>query len=550
MTAYTDTSRIYRLAHSFSASASDIRRQAGRVQEVATGTEGKRGWIGQAGDAFRRASWEVHGDMLTFFDGFERTASTLNALGYQFDQVNNLLRQVQQLQETISMLQSEMWDADEHQRARLRHEISQLNWQLSDMKAQADNMFHRADSQASNAFQDVAALVNRLHITERAQSQTTATTSSSTWGKVSGFFHDLWHQAEEYVGDAQKNGGVAGGVIGFFEGLGDSVVDTLKGLWEMSAFNQAYQAMRDPEGTARKAREIWEDVKHPVETFQNWHPLDKAKVIWSSVVESWDRDIVNGNAYSRSKWAGYAAGVVLQAVATDGIAAEANIAAKAVTAERRAGEVFEATRLMQETAVVKEIVKPLPSKPMDGIFFTEKDPAWSWAEKHYDEWTRSLTAEEYEAVFAYSGPNYSNINAVLRGIESDYVGRNEEYVHFVSQALQKYPVPENIIVHRGTSLAAFGMLKDLPYEKWVGRTIPEQAFMSTSLVMEGSFPMPVYMEILVPKGTPGAFIGMISEYKQEVELLLDKGAQFRIHQVVQLENGRIKIIGEIVPKGE
>lgn len=84
----------------------------------------------------------------------------------------------------------------------------------------------------------------------------------------------------------------------FFQGMGDAVVDTAEGIWHV--------------------------VTHPIDTLEGLisslsHPIDTWNAIKTAVIDSWEKDVVNGDADSRAKWFGYAIGqVALSLVSTKG----------------------------------------------------------------------------------------------------------------------------------------------------------------------------------------------------------------------------------------
>lgn len=86
---------------------------------------------------------------------------------------------------------------------------------------------------------------------------------------------------------------------GFVTGVVDAVVATVEGLWNV--------------------------ITHPIETFNGLvyvvgHPVETAKSIWESIKRSWNNDVVNGDAESRSNWFGRAFGeVALAVVGTKGV---------------------------------------------------------------------------------------------------------------------------------------------------------------------------------------------------------------------------------------
>lgn len=173
--------------------------------------------------------------------------------------------------------------------------------------------------------------------------------------------------------------------------------------------------------------------------------------------------------------------------------------------------------------------------------------------KQYSDWEKSLTKEEREAFQAYTETkeNYKNINRVLRGKESNYIGNNEQYVQNIEGALNRAEVPEDIITYRGTTPSALGEIMDLSPEDMVGNILHDDAFVSTSvnpLVVEyGYSEKGVTLIIETPKGTPGAYIAPVSTIGLgEAELLLNKGQDMLILEVVDPNKNHLVLRVQIV----
>jgi NAD+--asparagine ADP-ribosyltransferase len=157
----------------------------------------------------------------------------------------------------------------------------------------------------------------------------------------------------------------------------------------------------------------------------------------------------------------------------------------------------------------------------------------------------NLSVSEREAVTEYTGTNYKNINAVLRGKETAYTGQNAEFAENISSALKKANVPEDVVVYRGASKSALGELKDLSKEDMVGKVIEDKGFMSTSMLENSSFNGDVKMKINVPKETNGAYVGEISYYP-EAEMLLDKGQKMIITEAAEDSIGRLILTCDVL----
>lgn len=180
--------------------------------------------------------------------------------------------------------------------------------------------------------------------------------------------------------------------------------------------------------------------------------------------------------------------------------------------------------------------------------FTSKLDAEAWADNAFSSWENSLTASESSAITAYTGDGcYQNINNVLRGFESQFEGNNAQIVEDISQAISKTSLPENVTLYRGTSKAMLGESQNIPPEQLVGEVIGDKAFMSTSLVPEGAFNGDLTLIIEAPAGSNGAFVGNLSQYPGEVEVLLNKGQQMLVKQVIDAGTSNMKLVVELIP---
>lgn len=155
------------------------------------------------------------------------------------------------------------------------------------------------------------------------------------------------------------------------------------------------------------------------------------------------------------------------------------------------------------------------------------------------EWAESLSKEHKAAIHSYTGTAYSNINARLRGLEKSFDPGNQECAIRIHQALSGASIPADCTVYRGVSSKALGMLRMLPDNMLVGKTFTDHGFMSTSLERNSAFGGDMLLEVDVPKGAHGAYVGNISSAGHyESEVLFDAGQQMRITGVRRDENGR------------
>ena len=156
-----------------------------------------------------------------------------------------------------------------------------------------------------------------------------------------------------------------------------------------------------------------------------------------------------------------------------------------------------------------------------------------------NKWSGSLPASQREAIHAYTGSAYANINSVLRGLSDRFSEGNYERAVEIHKALLSSPLPADCIVYRGVSSQALGKLKGLPDEALVGKVFRDKGFMSTSLNRGDAFGGDVLLEIEAPRGTPAAYVGHISQAGHyESEVLFDVNRIMKITSARRDMNGR------------
>ncbi|HEX9061422.1 MAG TPA: ADP-ribosyltransferase, partial [Clostridia bacterium] len=223
----------------------------------------------------------------------------------------------------------------------------------------------------------------------------------------------------------------------------------------------------------------------------------------------------------------YNAGLLSSSLAIIKGVSESELAIDQQIIEEELTELGAAETPAEVNAIKSEIIADIEAESIETsgfIKFFNTSEAQSWGSSSYSTWKNALSASEKSAITAYTGDEcYQNINAVLRGLESEYEGNNAEIVQELSQALSKSSIPQNITLYRGASKAMLGNLQNLPPEELVGEVISDKAFMSTSLVPAGAFNGDLTLIIEAPSGAEGAYIGNMSYYPGEAEVLLNKG---------------------------
>ena len=137
-----------------------------------------------------------------------------------------------------------------------------------------------------------------------------------------------------------------------------------------------------------------------------------------------------------------------------------------------------------------------------------------------NQWAEQLTTTQRSALRDYTDTSYSNINSSLRG-KSRFSAGNVEKATAIHQALSKATIPCACTVYRGASNAALGYLQNLSDDELVGHVIRDGGFLSTTLQPDSPFMGNVQFEISVPAGAHGAYIGSLSCFPDEDEVLFD-----------------------------
>lgn len=195
-------------------------------------------------------------------------------------------------------------------------------------------------------------------------------------------------------------------------------------------------------------------------------------------------------------------------------------------------------------------IKEKNKNVLDFKWYTRK--AESWGLQTFKEWKENLTTSEKDIVKGYTGSKYDPINEHLRKYEGK-LGKEgnekvENQIKDLDAALKKSKIPQNVNVYRRVSELQFGK----EYEdynlrqggiinkekvaklegKFRGQTFNQHSYMSTSLVQDphqsySNDRYPILLEITIPEGTQGAYIGDMSEYPGQYEMLINRGYTFK-----------------------
>ncbi|MFI5679319.1 ADP-ribosyltransferase [Streptomyces cellulosae] len=169
----------------------------------------------------------------------------------------------------------------------------------------------------------------------------------------------------------------------------------------------------------------------------------------------------------------------------------------------------------------------------------------AYGDANWNDFLDNLDPEAHNALHTYSDHYYTQINDPLR----EGVKLSDDMQHVVDnmdRVMGSHPVPENIMVVRGTDVSYLKLRSPLEME---GNFFDDPGYTSTSLGKDPAFAFqPVHLHLRVPKGTPALWIDHISANKGERELLLARGTGYKVTRVFQDAAGKWQVYGEVMPK--
>lgn len=160
----------------------------------------------------------------------------------------------------------------------------------------------------------------------------------------------------------------------------------------------------------------------------------------------------------------------------------------------------------------------------------------------YGLWQKSLSIDEKEAITAYAGTYYQDINDHLRGIVDLSTDKNIPLlIQDLDTTINKFNLKEDVTVFRGVNVDAIEkLLKEnnvKNYTDLVGKTYKDNGYMSTSAIsgIEQFGTKKIQMELQITKGVgKGAYINELSGFtNEEYEFLLKRGSNFDILEVTE-----------------
>ncbi|MEU1185723.1 ADP-ribosyltransferase, partial [Streptomyces sp. NPDC005820] len=174
----------------------------------------------------------------------------------------------------------------------------------------------------------------------------------------------------------------------------------------------------------------------------------------------------------------------------------------------------------------------------------------AYGDAHWNDFLDNLDPKAQGALSKYTDHYYTQINGQLREFALHPDRPLDPQIAAVRDDMDRvmgaHPVPEDIMIVRGTAIDHLDLDSPLDMQ---GEIFTEDGYTSTSLGKDAAFDYkPVIMHWRVPKGTPALWVDHISVNKGERELLLARGAQYRVSRVFQDSAGKWHAYGEVLPK--
>lgn len=180
------------------------------------------------------------------------------------------------------------------------------------------------------------------------------------------------------------------------------------------------------------------------------------------------------------------------------------------------------------TSTVNRNVRSTP-EAIKGFHAVRENVVVDTMRKEYDPWIEMLSKDEKHAIRKYTKNSleedkenkfYQRLNAMLRGDSPEDVYLRG-YADTISTALRKQPLQKDIICFRNLDVDPF---EGIPCNK--SKTIDQ--FFSTSVIETRTMKGDYHITILVPRGTPGAYIEKLSRVPNQREFLIDKDIEYKV----------------------
>ncbi|MCX7571130.1 WXG100 family type VII secretion target [Tumebacillus sp. DT12] len=161
---YANTLLIRSGATRFAAAGQEISGQEKKLASIIESLDaGSNGWRGEGARAFYAETEKHRADFRLASQAFVLVAQALNTLANQLDTVNQMRRQLENLQHESSILQRRLLHAEDEDRSYYNQEIGLLNVRITQLRFEADSLERNANLVAGRQFDDAADMAERLH---------------------------------------------------------------------------------------------------------------------------------------------------------------------------------------------------------------------------------------------------------------------------------------------------------------------------------------------------------------------------------------------------
>jgi hypothetical protein len=177
-----------------------------------------------------------------------------------------------------------------------------------------------------------------------------------------------------------------------------------------------------------------------------------------------------------------------------------------------------------------------PTRPDEPRSFNSVAEADEWGRAAFRDWASSLSEREVHALARYQNSGHRGINAKLRRGQAELLTEREfQTFAGVDRATRKGRAPEKLLAFRGMGPGSL-LAEANNQEALAGRQYRDAGFGSASLLRgvarefagEGG----LLVEILVPAGTPGAYLNASpaakDKYRDQCELLLARDLLYNV----------------------
>ncbi|MDT0304225.1 ADP-ribosyltransferase [Streptomonospora wellingtoniae] len=184
--------------------------------------------------------------------------------------------------------------------------------------------------------------------------------------------------------------------------------------------------------------------------------------------------------------------------------------------------------------------------------FSNNAEASRYGRGYWNDYVENLPYEQRAAITDYTRdkphyPTYREINGQLRQ-GGPFDPAVEHDIENIDKALAGRPIPEDVVISRGTGLGHLSVEPQNMRNDPDGFTDP--GYLSTSLGRPGGVFgwKEAVLHLRVPAGTPALWVEKAAAGGAERELLLGRGVTYRVHDAIR-SGGQWQIYGEVVPPG-